>query len=82
MNILEIISGLLLIVSCVAIILLVMLQEPKTQMPGAVGGGNSDSYFSGNKGRTKSGLMTKITRISAIVLFVVTLVVNVANIWL
>ena len=82
MNILEIISGILLLASCVVIILVVMFQEPKSQMSGAVAGGNSDSYFSGNKSRTKAGMLAKLTKIAAFTLFIVTLVVNIANIWM
>ncbi len=82
MGILEIISGVLLLLSCVIIILVVMFQESKSNLSGAVTGGASDSFYSKNRGRTLSGLMQKFTKVAAIILFVLTIAVNAINIWM
>ncbi len=82
MSVLEIISGVLLLLSCIIIILIVMFQESKSNMTGVVTGGASDSFYAKNRGRTLSGIMQRFTKVAAIILFVVTLAVNAINIWM
>ena len=81
MNVLEIVSGVLLIISCVAIVLAVMFQESKSGMSGAMTG-SADSFFSGSKSMTNQAILSKITKYAAIALVVLTLVVNAINIWM
>ncbi|MDR0883290.1 MAG: preprotein translocase subunit SecG [Oscillospiraceae bacterium] len=69
----EIVLGVLLIVASVAIAALVLLQEGKSQgLSGAIAGG-ADTFFGKNKGRTVEQLLVKITRVIAIVFFVLVL---------
>lgn len=82
MNIIEIISGVLLILSCIAIVLAVMFQEAKTGLSGSVGGNTSESFFSGNKTMTNQGMLSRITKICTIILVILTLVVNGVNLWM
>ena len=82
MNPLELISGVLLIISCVIIILVVLLQESKSNLSGTIAGSSSSSFYSGNKSRTREGMLLRFTKIASILLFVVTLVLNALNIWL
>lgn len=82
MNPLELISGVLLIISSIIIIAVVMLQESNTSLGGAISGSSSNSFYSGNKGRTRQGMLVRLTKISAIIFFVVTLIVNGLNVWL
>lgn len=77
MTVIEIISGILLLICCVAISLIVLIQDSKEQgLNSAIGGGSNDSFYSTNKNRTRDAKLSRITKIAAIILFVVTLVVN------
>lgn len=63
--------GAVLIISSVIIIVTVMLQQSKQQgLSGAIAGG-ADTFFDKNKGRTVEAKLAKITRIVAIVFFVI-----------
>lgn len=61
------------IVICIALVIVVLMQEGKTSGLGAVGGA-ADTYWTRNKGRSSEGVLIKITRVLA-VLFVVLSVV-------
>ncbi|MCD7727496.1 MAG: preprotein translocase subunit SecG [Ruminococcus sp.] len=77
MSTLEIISGILLLLSCIAIIIIVLVQESKEQgLNSAIGGGSNDSFYATNKSRTRDAKLSRITKIAAVILFVVTIVVN------
>ena len=73
----EIISGILLLISSILIILVVLVQNNKDQgMTSAIGGGQNDSFYSGNMGNTRDAKLSKLTRVCTVIFFVVTLVVN------
>ncbi len=61
------------IVICVALVIVVLMQEGKTSGLGAMSGA-ADTYWTKNKGRSAEGILVKITRVLAI-LFVVLSVV-------
>ena len=61
------------IVICIALVIVVLMQEGKTSGLGAVSGA-ADTYWTKNKGRSSEGVLIKITRVLAI-LFVVLSVV-------
>ncbi|MCL2086643.1 MAG: preprotein translocase subunit SecG [Oscillospiraceae bacterium] len=77
MQLIEIIGAVLLIVSCISIILLVVSQDSTKGLSQSLTGSSSDSYYQKNSGRTKDALLKKATRTAIIILFVVTLTVNV-----
>ncbi len=79
MNIFEIIAGLLLIVTSIAIIVLVMLQDSTDGMSSAVTGEVAESYLSNNRSRTKEEKMKKVTKICVIVFMVLTLAVGIVS---
>jgi len=81
MGILEIISAICLILSCVFIIIMVLMQDSKKGMSQALTGGSSESFYQKNSGRTKEARLAKATRTAAILFFVVTLIVNVFAIY-
>ena len=63
--------GAVLIISAIIIIVTVMLQQSKQQgLSGAIAGG-ADTFFDKNKGRTVEAKLSKITKIVAIVFFVI-----------
>ena len=61
------------IVICIALVIVVLMQEGKTSGLGAVSVA-ADTYWTKNKGRSSEGVLIKITRVLA-VLFVVLSVV-------
>lgn len=63
--------GAVLIISAIIIIVTVMLQQSKQQgLSGAIAGG-ADTFFDKNKGRTVEAKLSKITKIVAVVFFVI-----------
>ncbi len=79
MNIFEIISGALLILTSIAIIVLVMLQDSTDGMSSAVTGDVSQSYFNSNRGQTREEKLKKFTKICVIVFMVLTLAVGIVS---
>ena len=74
----EIVAGVLLIIAGLIIIMVVMAQESKEQgLTSAIGGGSNESFYEKNTGRTRDARLSKFTRNAAIVLFLVTLAVNI-----
>ena len=76
MGILEIVSAICLILSCIFIIIMVLMQDSKKGMSQAITGGSSDNFYQKNSGRSKEARLARMTRTAAILFFVVTLVVN------
>ena len=79
MGIVEIIGGVRLIISCLLIIVLCLMQDSNQQqnMTAAITGGVNDSFYEKNEGRTKEAILKKVTKVLAIVFFIVTILVNV-----
>ena len=68
MSTLKMIATIAYIVICIALVIVVLMQEGKTNGLGALGGA-ADTYWSKNKGRSQEGVLIKITRVLT-VLFV------------
>lgn len=78
MSVIEIVAGALLIVASLVIILVVLAQDTKEQgLTSAIGGGYNDSFYGKNGSNTKDAKLNRMTRISAILIFVITLAVNI-----
>ena len=56
MCIFEIISAIVLIIACVFIVIVVLMQDTKTQMSQTISGNTGDNYFGKNSGRNKKAL--------------------------
>ena len=61
------------IVICIALVIVVLMQEGKTSGLGAVSGA-ADTYWTKNKGRSSEGVLIKITRVLAVLLVVLSVV--------
>lgn len=73
MKALQIVFGILLIISSIAIIAIVLLQEGKSAgLSGAIAGG-ADTFFGKNKGRTMEAKLVKWTKVISISFFVIVL---------
>ena len=77
MSVLHTILTIVFILVCIALAVLVLMQEGKSEGLGALAGGNSrDTYWGQNKARSREGRMERITRILAVLFFVLAIVLN------
>ena len=73
MSALQYVFGAFLIILAIFLIIVVLLQESRSAgLSGAISGG-ADTFFGKSKGRTMEQKLVKLTRISAIVFFILTL---------
>lgn len=77
MTALKVIVTLLYVVVCIALVVIVLLQEGKSDGLGALNGSSGTSYWEKNKGRSAEGAIKKITRILAAAFILLSLVLNV-----
>lgn len=63
------------IIICIALVVLVLMQEGKSAGLGALSG-STETYWSKNKGRSIEGQLAKITRILAVSFIVLALILN------
>lgn len=78
MGTIEIAAGIILILCSVVIILVVLAQENKDDgLTSAIGGGYNESFYENNMSRTKDAKLSRFTKISAALIFIVTLALNV-----
>ena len=80
MEILRIILTVIFIVMCIALTVLVLMQEGKDAGLGAIAGG-AETYWGKNKGRSMEGLLVKMTKCLAIGFMVVAVILNITRIW-
>ena len=66
------------ILICVALVILVMMQEGKSDGLSGAMSGMGNSYWDKNKGRSMEGNMVKWTAVLAVVFLVLTVVLNMA----
>jgi preprotein translocase subunit SecG len=78
MGVAEIILGIVLLVLAVALVALVLMQQGKDKGLGAIAGvsNNTETYWSKNKGRSTEGMLANITKICAVLFFVLALALN------
>ena len=74
MSVLGYVIGVLFIIVCVALCVLVLAQEGKNQGLGAIQGTVENTYWGKNKGRSREGVLKKVT-IALSVLFIVCAIV-------
>ena len=75
-------AAILLLLACIVLVVLVMLQESKDKMSQTITGGTNESYLGRNSGRTLDAMLAKITKIAAIVFFVLTILVSVFTVYI
>lgn len=81
MGILEIVIGIVLVFLALLLIGVIMLQEGTSRgMGGAMSGGSSESYIGSNKGRTYDAILARITKISAVVFLILTVVMGILSV--
>ena len=79
MNILKIILTVIYAIDCIALTVVVLMQEGKQQGLGSIAG-VADTYWGKNKGRSMEGMLVKLTRIGVILFLIIGMVLNM-GIW-
>ena len=80
MSVLHLILTIILIIDCIALSTLVLMQEGKSAGLGSISGA-AETYWGKNKGRSMEGTLVKITRITAILFIVLSVVLNINRLW-
>ena len=75
MEILKTVLMILLAIDCIALTIVVLLQEGKSAGLGTIGG-MADSYWGQNKGRSMEGALEKYTKLLAVLFLLFALVLN------
>ena len=75
MNVVKIILGIIFLIDCIALTVVVLMQEGKQQGLGAIAGA-AETYWGKNKGRSMEGALVKITKALAIGFVVLAIVLN------
>ena len=75
MQILRTILTILFVIDCIALTVVVLMQECKSQGLGAIAGA-ADTYWGKNKGRSMEGGLVKATTIMGVLFFVLAVVLN------
>ena len=75
MQILRTILTILFVIDCIALTVVVLMQEGKSQGLGAIAGA-ADTYWGKNKGRSMEGGLVRATTVMAVLFFVLAAVLN------
>ncbi|MCI8528856.1 MAG: preprotein translocase subunit SecG [Lachnospiraceae bacterium] len=75
MAVLKIVLTIVFIVVCVALVVLVLMQEGKSAGLGAISGA-AETYWGKNKGRSMEGLLVRLTKILAVLFMVLAVILN------
>ena len=76
MDILKIVLMIIFAIDCIALTIIVLMQEGKSAGLGAISG-IADTYWGQNKGRSMEGALEHFTRYGAIVFMIITLILNI-----
>ncbi len=79
MEILKTILTILFIIVCVAITVIILFQEGKSAGLGSLSGQSTETYWSKNKGRSKEGILVKVTSCLVLVFFVIAAILNIGS---
>ncbi|MBD5480753.1 MAG: preprotein translocase subunit SecG [Lachnospiraceae bacterium] len=75
MGALKIILTILFIIVCIALVVLVLMQEGKSAGLGAISGA-AETYWGKNKGRSMEGQLVKLTKILAVSFILLAVILN------
>ncbi len=77
-EILRIVCMVAFVLSCVALTVIILLQEGKSAGLGSIAGA-ADTYWGKAKGRSMEGRLEKITKVLVVLFFVFSLLLNVSS---
>lgn len=74
----KIILEVLFIIVCIALTVIILMQEGKSAGLGAIAGA-ADTYWGKNKGRSMEGMLVKLTRVLVVLFIVISAVLNIGS---
>ena len=78
MAVLKTVLTVVFIIICIALTVIILLQEGKSAGLGAISGA-ADTYWSKNKGRSMEGMLVKVTRVLVILFLLISIVLNIGS---
>ena len=75
MEILKVVLMIIFAIDCIALTIIILMQEGKQAGLGTIGG-MADTYWGQNKGRSMEGTLVKVTRVVAVLFMVLAVVLN------
>lgn len=75
MGVFRIALTIIFILICVALVVLVLMQEGKSAGLGSISGA-AETYWGKNKGRSMEGRLVKLTKILAVLFMVIAIILN------
>ncbi len=76
MAVLKIVLAIIFVLDCIALVTLVLAQEGKTQGLGAIQGFAETTYWGKIKGRSREGILKKVTVVLSVLFIVLSIVLN------
>ena len=76
MSVFSYVVGVIFMLVCAALVVLVLAQEGKNQGLGAIQGTVENTYWGKNKGRSREGVLKKVTIILSVLFVVIAIVLN------
>ena len=74
----KIILEVIFIIVCIALTVIILMQEGKSAGLGAIAGA-ADTYWGKNKGRSMEGMLVKLTRVLVVLFIVISAVLNIGS---
>ncbi len=78
MAVLKTILTILFIIVCIAVTIIVLMQEGKQQGLGSIGG-MAETYWGKNKGRSMEGILVKITTALVVAFMVISAILSIGS---
>ena len=78
MAVLKTVLTVVFIIICIALTVIILLQEGKSAGLGAISGA-ADTYWGKNKGRSREGMLVKVTRVLVILFLLISIVLNIGS---
>lgn len=78
MTVLKVIMGIAYLLVCLIVIIIILMQESKSDgLSSVITGDNSESFFSKNKGLSKDRFLSKLTVVLSVAFAVVAIVLSI-----
>lgn len=78
MAVLKTVLTVVFIIICIALTVIILLQEGKSAGLGAISGA-ADTYWGKNKGRSMEGMLVTVTRVLVILFLLISIVLNIGS---
>ena len=78
MAVLKTVLTVVFIIICIALTVIILLQEGKSAGLGAISGA-ADTYWGKNKGRSMEGMLVKVTRVLVVLFLLISIVLNIGS---